>query len=597
MSLTNMGSSTALVAPASTGLLRLFALMAVLLVASPIARGITLGDALDAPELTWTTSGPYGGWSAQTSTTHDGIAAGDSGPIYSSGTASTLQTTVNGPGTLTFWWMNSSMDTKLSFSVGTTEVTNIMQYSSWQQQTFYLGSGSQALKWVYSNLYSPTDIYHGYLDQVSYTSGATAPLILSQPTGQSQVSGLNASFTVSAGGTPPLSYQWAFTGTNIPGATTSVYTVTNVEADKLGYYSVVVTNESGSIVSSNAALEIGPITAWGYGPTWAPTGATNVLAMAAGAAGNLLLSADGTVSGWGKNTNGQAAPADLTNAVAIAMYSQGLALKADGTVAAWGGQYLGETNVPPGLSNVVAIVAGRSAHSLALKCDGTVAAWGGNRGETNIPAGLTNVVAVAGGIGFDLALKADGTVTAWGNYSPGVPVGLTNAVAIAAGAWHALALLGNGMVVAWGDNTIGQAAVPTELTNAVAIAAGDFHSVALLANGTVAAWGRPGLGQTSVPTGLTNVIAISAGSLHVLARVGCGQPVVRAPETEPTLSASGFSLLVPSESGRVYALEYKDSLSDANWIPLPLVAGTGANLLLLDATAADSQRFYRVRRW
>lgn len=38
------------------------------------AQGLTLGEALDAPELTWTTHG-YNEWVPQTNTTHDGIDA------------------------------------------------------------------------------------------------------------------------------------------------------------------------------------------------------------------------------------------------------------------------------------------------------------------------------------------------------------------------------------------------------------------------------------------------------------------------------------------------------------------------------------------
>jgi hypothetical protein len=82
-----------------------------------------------------------------------------------------------------------------------------------------------------------------------------------------------------------------------------------------------------------------------------------------------------------------------------------------------------------------------------------------------------------------------------------------------------------------------------------------------------------------------------------LAQVGSGPPVVSAPIIHPTLSGSGFSLAVPSQCGRVCALEYKDNLGDANWVALPLVAGTGANLVLLDSTATNTQRYYRVRRW
>jgi hypothetical protein len=52
-----------------------------------------------------------------------------------------------------------------------------------------------------------------------------------------------------------------------------------------------------------------------------------------------------------------------------------LALQASGKVVAWGYNYFGETNVPPGLSNVVAI-AGSGDDGLALQSKGVVVAWG-----------------------------------------------------------------------------------------------------------------------------------------------------------------------------------------------------------------------------
>ena len=45
-----------------------------------------------------------------------------------------------------------------------------------------------------------------------------------------------------------------------------------------------------------------------------------------------------------------------------------------------------------------------------------VVVWGDNSsGQTNVPAGLTNVVAIAAGVAHSLVLKADGTALAWGS--------------------------------------------------------------------------------------------------------------------------------------------------------------------------------------
>src|SRR5512140_3525956 len=70
-----------------------------------------------------------------------------------------------------------------------------------------------------------------------------------------------------------------------------------------------------------------------------------------------------------------------------------------GTVVAWGDNRAGQTNVPPGLSDVIA-VSGGVFHSLALKNNGTVVAWGCSpfqygidAGQCMIPPGLNNVIA------------------------------------------------------------------------------------------------------------------------------------------------------------------------------------------------------------
>ena len=54
---------------------------------------------------------------------------------------------------------------------------------------------------------------------------------------------------------------------------------------------------------------------------------------------------------------------------------------------------------------------------------------------------------------------------------------------------------------------------------------------------------------------------------------------------------------VPTRSGRVYRLEYKNALDEAGWTGLPLVAGNGGIRVLSDPTATAAQRLYRVRHW
>ena len=69
--------------------------------------------------------------------------------------------------------------------------------------------------------------------------------------------GGTATFTVTAGGTDPLSYQWQKGGTPIAGATAASYTTpAAAPADDGTLFSVVVTNSMGSVVSANATLSV-----------------------------------------------------------------------------------------------------------------------------------------------------------------------------------------------------------------------------------------------------------------------------------------------------------------------------------------------------
>ena len=70
----------------------------------------------------------------------------------------------------------------------------------------------------------------------------SAPVITTQPMNLNVMTGAGATFTVSALGTLPLSYQWLFNGAGVVGATGASLTLTNVQLTNGGSYAVVVTN-------------------------------------------------------------------------------------------------------------------------------------------------------------------------------------------------------------------------------------------------------------------------------------------------------------------------------------------------------------------
>src|SRR5207249_11721491 len=96
------------------------------------------------------------------------------------------------------------------------------------------------------------------------------------------------------------------------------------------------------------------------------------------------------------------------------------------TVFAWGDDLYAQTNLPAGLTNVVALAAGAN-HTLALRSDGKVIAWGDDSAnQVTLPPGFTNAMAIGAGVNFSLAVRSNGSVFGWGdnaynNISPRPP--------------------------------------------------------------------------------------------------------------------------------------------------------------------------------
>ncbi len=331
---------------------------------------------------------------------------------------------------------------------------------------------------------------------------------------------------------------------------------------------------------------------------------TTVISVRAGGKYSLALTSAGRVLAWGGNFSGQLGvgttvdrhtpvPVKVPRGIRVIAVSAGgahsLAVTAAGRVLAWGDNEYGQLgdgttkdrHVPvrvklPAGTRAVAVGASYN-YSLALTAAGQVWAWGHNgsgqlgdgaRADSHVPVrvklpGGTKPTAIAAG-GFDgLVLTAAGRVLAWGDNGFGqlgngtrhtstIPVRVrfpagTKVTAVGAGSLHNLALTSAGRVLAWGYNAFGQLGngsttgsdTPARVhlpprTKVVAVSAGGGFSLALTAAGRILTWGHNQFGQlgngtmassdtpvrVSIPAGLfASALAAGPTTRHSLAIV------------------------------------------------------------------------------
>lgn len=289
---------------------------------------------------------------------------------------------------------------------------------------------------------------------------------------------------------------------------------------------------------------------------------------------DVAVNADGTVSAWGQNNQGQLGdgttmnrltPVQVSGLTGISQVAVGLnyvlAVGSDGTVWAWGNNFSGQLgdgtttsrSVPqrvPGLTGITQVAAGELS-AYALRSDGTVWDWGNNQdgelgnGTTTsslVPEqqpSLTGITQITAGEASALALRSDGTLAAWGKNAFGglgdgttterlspVPVPFVQGVTqVSTSTIHTLAIAGdNGQVWAWGDNGSGELGdgtmtahpVPEQIgvTGATQVYAGRDDSAAVRSDGTLLAWGDNSGGQLgSAPASAPQTLPVAVAGL------------------------------------------------------------------------------------
>ncbi len=224
-------------------------------------RLMSLAEALDNSTLVWsntftTNAEPAARWIPQTVSVYDGVDAVQLGPFTNTPT-SFLETSVTGPGLLSFFWAASSPAEGITFWIGTNLIEQRIETGGWEYREFEIPVGLHTLRWGYSN-YQDTVAWEAYgvaLDQVVFQQAGLLPVFTLQPQDAHARPHIDANgFTADGTGYPPPTRQWFFNGQPLPGQTNVMLSINPVTLTNAGPYQMVLSNPNGSVTSAVARL-------------------------------------------------------------------------------------------------------------------------------------------------------------------------------------------------------------------------------------------------------------------------------------------------------------------------------------------------------
>ena len=158
------------------------------------------------------------------------------------GTLASFSVTAVGPQPITYQWRK-----------GVTNLTDSTAIAGSRLATLTLSNVFGGDRGTYSVVVSNAS---GTVTSLLAVLTVLDPYIVSQPSPKWVNAGDSVAFSVSAAGTTPLRYQWRKDGTNLPGATLSSLSLTNVQQGDGGLYDVVASNVWGCVTSAPAVLGV-----------------------------------------------------------------------------------------------------------------------------------------------------------------------------------------------------------------------------------------------------------------------------------------------------------------------------------------------------
>jgi hypothetical protein len=182
------------------------------------------------------------GSNSGTKTVAPTIAAQPASQVVTAGQTATFSVTASGTAPFSYQWLKNNANIGSATAASYTTPATIT------------GDNGAKFNVVVSNAAGTVT---STMATLTVNAGAVAPTITTQPTNQSVTVGQTATFSVTASGTAPLSYQWLKNNVNIGGATAANYTTpATIAGDSGAKFDVVVGNSAGSVASAMATLTV-----------------------------------------------------------------------------------------------------------------------------------------------------------------------------------------------------------------------------------------------------------------------------------------------------------------------------------------------------